>query len=172
MSSNDSVDYSVAQTVPAGHKIQGHVGRLIQCFDIDSIPAIEGWSKVEWLYDGSKILDEVKEEFKKDFGRSKETTDIVDALTTPPTKPYLLSRSVQLLVFQSGWSNLGDNCTVLIPVAMSGTIEAIIEEQTSRRRTTFTFTPNCEVMISGKSSIWIPGNSKVVCIMLGIGIRK
>jgi hypothetical protein len=77
MSSNDSVDYSVAQTVPAGAKIQGHVERLAQCFDIESIPAIKSatqrWSKVEWLYDGSKILDEVKEEFKKDF-RSEEVT--------------------------------------------------------------------------------------------------
>ena len=72
MSSNDSVDYSVAQTVPAGHKIQGHIIRLTQCFDIESIPARAGWSKVEWLYDGSKILDEIKEEFKKEFGRSQE----------------------------------------------------------------------------------------------------
>ena len=67
---------------------------------------------------------------------------------------------------------MGDNCTVLIPVAMSGTVEALIEEQTSRRQTTLTFTPNSEVMITGKSSIRIPGDSKVVCIMLGIGIRK
>jgi len=61
---------------------------------------------------------------------------------------------------------------VLIPVAMSGTIGATIEEQTSRRRTTLTFTPNSEVMITGKSSMWIPADSKVVCVMLGIGIRK
>jgi len=72
MSSNDSIDYSVAQTVLAGHTVQGHVERLTQCFDIESIPAREGWSKVEWVYDGSKILDEIKEEFKKEFGRSQE----------------------------------------------------------------------------------------------------
>jgi len=173
MSSSDNTDSSVAQTVLAGHKVQGHVERLKGCFDIDSIPEEAGWSKVEWgMYDGSKILDEIKAEFKKEFGRSRKTTDIVDALATPPTKPYLVSRSVQLLVFQSGWSNLGDNCTALIPVAMSGTIEAIIKEQTSQRQTTLTFTPNSEVMITGRSLIWIPDNSKVVCIMLGIGIAK
>ena len=76
MSSNDSIDYSVAQVVPAGHKVQGHVGRLTQCFDIECIPAGEGWSKVEWVHDGSKILDEVKEEFKKGFGRSQKVENI------------------------------------------------------------------------------------------------
>ena len=73
MSSSDNTDNSVAQTVLAGHKVQGHVERLTGCFDIESIPVGEGWSKVEWgMYDGSKILDEVKDEFKKEFGRSRK----------------------------------------------------------------------------------------------------
>jgi len=61
---------------------------------------------------------------------------------------------------------------VLIPVTMSGTIEANIEQRTSGRRTTFTFTPSSEVMIAGDCQIWIPDNCKVVCALLGIRIRE
>lgn len=72
MSTTGTVDYSVAQIVQAGHEVQGHVESLIPCVNIDSIPAGEGWSKVEWAYDGSKILDKIREEFKKEFNRSQE----------------------------------------------------------------------------------------------------
>jgi len=61
-------------------------------------------------------------------------TDIVDALAT-----YFVSRAVRLLVFQSGWSYLGKDYTVLIPIAMSDTIEATVEETKRQRRTIFTF---------------------------------
>ncbi len=71
MSSNDSEDYSVAQTIQAGHNVQGHVERLKQSFNIESIPAGEGWSEVTGVHEGSKILDDIKKEFKKDFGGSR-----------------------------------------------------------------------------------------------------
>jgi len=142
----------------------------VQCFNIESIPAGTGWSKVE-CKNGSQILDGIRKEFKKEWEESKIITDIIDALVSPSTKPnlYYLATSVQFLVFQSGWLNLGDECIVLILVAMSGTIEATIEERKSHRRTAITFTTNSEVLITGGCSMWIPDNSKVVCVLLGIG---
>ncbi|KAF7878957.1 hypothetical protein EAF04_000160 [Stromatinia cepivora] len=97
---------------------------------------------MEYEYDDSKILDKIREEFKKQFNRSQEITDIVDILVSSPKpskKQYFLARTVQLVVFQSGWSYLGNDCIVLIPAVMSGTIEATLEERTSHRQTTFTF---------------------------------
>lgn len=61
---------------------------------------------------------------------------------------------------------------MLIPAVMSGTIEATLEERTSHRRRTFTFAQSSEVIITGGCSMWIPENSKVVCVFLGIGIGK
>jgi hypothetical protein len=53
---------------------------------------------------------------------------------------------------------------VLIPAVMSGTIEATLEE--------LTFAQSSEVIIAGGCSMWIPENSKVVCVFLGVGIGK
>lgn len=61
---------------------------------------------------------------------------------------------------------------MLIPVTMSSVIEATIEQRKSRRRTTFTFTSSSEVMIAGDCQIWIPGECKVVCALLGIKIQE
>jgi len=72
MSTTSSVDYSVAQIVQAGPGVQVHVENLIPSVHIDSIPAGEGWAKVEGVSDGSKILDGVRGEFKKDFIGSQE----------------------------------------------------------------------------------------------------
>ncbi|CAD6440078.1 381995f3-698c-4ab0-a727-567ce6aceb10 [Sclerotinia trifoliorum] len=85
-------------------------------------------------------------------------------------KPYFVSRAIQFVVFQSGWSELGSNCVALIPVAMTGTMDAVIDENRSRRRTTLTFKLNIEVLISGGCSMCIPEKSKVVCVMLGVRI--
>ena len=92
--------------------------------------------------------------------------EVVTAFVNPPAKPYSIANSVQLLVFQSGWSDLGENCSVLIPVAMSDAFEATVQSQTSGRQTTLTIVQNSEVIISGNSLIWIPENSKVVCVLL------
>ncbi|KAJ8058370.1 hypothetical protein OCU04_012562 [Sclerotinia nivalis] len=96
----------------------------MQYFDIESIPIMEinNWSKVELVDDGPQILGEVKEAFEREFNRSQKVvvksinkdhtltsscilqiTNIIDALINPPTKPYFLAYSVQLLVFQGGW---------------------------------------------------------------------
>ena len=72
MSSSSGTDYSVAQTVQAGHKVQDRVKSLMDCFDIESISAGEGWSEVECTDDGPKILDEVRAEFKKEFNQSQK----------------------------------------------------------------------------------------------------
>lgn len=62
MSSSSTADNSVAQTVQAGDKVQGHVEGLMQYFDIESIPMMEitNWSKVELVGDGPQILGEVR----------------------------------------------------------------------------------------------------------------
>jgi hypothetical protein len=61
---------------------------------------------------------------------------------------------------------------VLIPVTMSDTIVATIEQRTSRLRTTVELTPDTEIMISGDCDIWIPDNCKAVCAFLGIRIQE
>ncbi|KAJ8068743.1 hypothetical protein OCU04_002440 [Sclerotinia nivalis] len=172
MSSSPAVDYSVARSVQAGDKVQHHVERLMQYVNIESIPTMEttNWTDVKLADGGPQILAEVREAFKREFNGSLKITDIVDALINPPLKPYFLSRAVQFVVFQSGWSNLGNNCIVLIPVALTGTMNAVIDENTSRRRTTLTFMPNTEVLISGGCSMCIPEKSKVVCVMLGVRV--
>lgn len=72
MSSSSGADRSVAQTVQAGDKVQGHVKSLMNCFDIDCIPEGEGWSEVECKDDGPKLLEEVREEFKKELNQSQK----------------------------------------------------------------------------------------------------
>lgn len=96
---------------------------------------------------------------------------------------------MQLLVFQDGQSKFDrlvgkDDCIVLIPVAISGSPVATvqepkgtqgstgIEEPKGGRRTILTFKTNSELMISGSCSILIPDRTKVVCVMLCIGKDK
>jgi hypothetical protein len=89
----------------------------------------------------------------------------------PGTK-YYLSRAVPLLEFPPGWSNLDtlvakDDCIVLIPVVISDLVVATIQDAKENRET-FTFQKNFECIISGKCSIWLPQESKVTCVALGI----
>jgi hypothetical protein len=72
MSTTGTVDHSIIQIIQTGHEVQRHIESLIPYINIESIPAGDGWSKVECVYDGSKILDEIREEFKKKFTRSPE----------------------------------------------------------------------------------------------------
>lgn len=106
-------------------------------------------------------------------------TDIVTAIVTRPaqSKTLYISRKVQLLVFQSGWSNLdelvGNNdCIVLIPVAMTRSPLATVADRASGRSTTITFTENSEVMVTGRGTIGMPEGSKVVCVVLCISGDK
>jgi hypothetical protein len=116
-----------------------------------------------------------------------QIADIVDAQVATPLEPsdrevttshkpskreYSLALPMQLLVFQSGWSYLGEHCIVLIPVAMSDTIEATIEQRTNTLRTGLKFTPGTEIIIAGGCQIWIPENCKAVCAFLGIRIQE
>jgi len=181
MSSSSGTDPSLARTLQAGHRVQGRVKSLMNCFDIGSIPAGERpegkrWSEVECTGDGPKVLDEVRAEFLKEFNRSHKITDIINEQVTTSIKPaereYSFTRPMQLLAFQSGWSYLGEHCIVLIPVTMSDTIEATIEQRSNTLRTALTFTPGTEIMISGDCQIWIPDNCKVVCGLLGIRIQE
>ena len=113
----------------------------------------------------------------------------MQAIITRPGKTFYLARKVQLLLFQKGQSIFDrlvgkDDCIVLIPVAISGSPMAIVqepkgtavshgaEEPKDGRRTTFTFKTNSELMISGRCSILIPDQTKVVCVMLCIGMDK
>jgi len=113
----------------------------------------------------------------------------VQAIITRPGKTFYLARKVQLLLFQKGQSIFdrlvgNDDCIVLIPVAISGSPMAIVqepkgtavshgaEEPKDGRRTTLTFKTHSELMISGRCSILIPDQTKVVCVMLCIGMDK
>jgi len=181
MGSSDGTDYpDLVQVVQSGDKVQELVNLLITYFHIESIPARRGWSKVTCLYDESKLLSEIKEAFRDEFIQSKKITDIAQAIITQTGKEFYLARKVQLLVFQDGWSNLDklvgkNDCIVLIPVAISGSPVPTVQEQKGskgERQTTLTFSTNSEVMISGRCSMWIPDETKVVCVVLCIGKDK
>jgi hypothetical protein len=80
-------------------------------------------------------------------------------------------------VFHSDWSTLeslvgeGD-CLILIPVAIIGSAEGKLEEQTTRRQTTVTFDVKSELFISGRCAIHVQPKSMVVCVVLSIGKDK
>jgi hypothetical protein len=95
----------------------------------------------------------------------------------PRLEKYYLSFVVRLLVFQSGWSNLGelvgkDACIILIPAIVVGSDAAVLEEQGTGRRTTFSFQADSELVISGRCSIKMQPANKVVCVVLSIGKDK
>lgn len=103
-----------------------------------------------------------------------QISDIVKTMVRHPGKVHYLSRRVSLLVFQSGWSELAEimgkeNCYILIPSVIKGSGEVTIEERSTGRRTTAKFELNSKLIIRGSSSLWLPPQSKVVCIVLGAG---
>ncbi|PVH70285.1 hypothetical protein DL98DRAFT_661243 [Cadophora sp. DSE1049] len=184
MSSSDDTDCSdLVQTALSGDKVRVLTESLLPYFTLESLPVGIGWSKVECLYDESKALAAVREAYMDEFVRSEKITDTVQAIITRPGKTCYLARKVQLLVFQKGQSIFDrlvgkDDCIVLIPVAISGSPMAIVqepkgtEESKGGRKTTLTFKTNSELMISGRCSIVIPDQTKVVCVMLCIGMDK
>lgn len=174
MNSSSDSDYSdLVQAVQSDQEVQQVVKSLASYFSLDSIPKKDGYSEVECLYDVSPALEKVREKFKQEYV-DKKISDIVKTIVPRPGKVHYLSRGVSLLVFQSGWSNLADikgkdNCCILIPVAVEGSGEATIEERSTVRRTTAKFEINSKLIISGRSSLWLPPQSKVVCVVLGAG---
>lgn len=176
-SEDDCLD--ILQTAPYGDKVQLLAEILTRYFRLETIPDKRAYSKVECMEDESKVLDEVREEFKKEFVRSQKITNIVQAIVPSSEKKYYMSLGVRLLVFQNGLSNLVDlapetDCIILIPVSMAGAGEATLYEPTGRQRQmNFTFKTNSElVIISGRCSVDVPPNNKVVCVVLCIGKDK
>lgn len=107
----------------------------------------------------------------------------------PPQKTFYIAREVQLRVFQNGWSDMAqlvgkNDCIVLIPVAISGSAgasgsaetsvsaEAWVQETAGQRKTTLKLSKNSENMIAGRCSIWMPEQTKVVCVVLCISKNK
>jgi len=199
MASSSGTDYSdLVQAAKSGHKVQQLIADLSRYFSIEAIANKEGYSKVDCAYDESKVLGEVREEFKKEFVQSKKVvinplvktwvnaiqlTDIVQAIVSRPKKKYYLSYGVRLLAFQSGLSNLGelvvnkDDCIILIPVFIIGSATGTLEEEgteegATARRTTFTCEVGSELIMSGRCSINMQPESKAVCVVLTIGKDK
>jgi len=177
MTSVGGIDYSdLVQAAQPSHEVQNLIEGLMEYFNINSIPEKEGWSKVECSFDEPNALDSIRKEFIKEFDGS-EIINIIKTIVSPPGKTYYLSRKVQLLAFQSGWSKLDDlvgkdDCIILIPVAISSSIEATIQEERTERRTTFVVTTNSELIITGRCSMWIPPKSKIVCVVFCVAKDK
>lgn len=73
MTSSSSTDYSdLVQTAKSGHKVRSLVEDFPRYFRVENITEGEGYSKVDCLYDESSVLEEIREEFKKEFVRSKK----------------------------------------------------------------------------------------------------
>ncbi|KAF7877558.1 hypothetical protein EAF04_001233 [Stromatinia cepivora] len=179
MTSSSNADCSdLVQAAQPGQIIQGFVKDLTQYFHPESIPEKEGCSRVKCPYDISKTLENIKEEFRKELGRSKEIFDIIKTIVPRPKKSYYMSSIVQLLVFQAGCSNFEelmvgkDDCIILIPVIIVGSAVGIIEEQVSGRRTTITFDTKFGLIISGQCLLYMKAESKAVCVVLSIGKDK
>merc|ERR1711964_380299 len=174
MDSSSNSDLSdLVQAVQSDQELQQVVGTLASYFGIDSIPENDGYSEVRCSYDVSPALEKVRDEFKKEYV-AKKISDIVKTMVRHPGKVHYLSRRVSLLVFQSGWSELAEimgkeNCYILIPSVIKGSGEVTIEERSTGRRTTAKFELNSKLIIRGSSSLWLPPQSKVVCIVLGAG---
>jgi hypothetical protein len=79
MASNDTTDYSdLAQVAEPARKVQDLIESLAAYFDIMSIPEKEGYTNVECIYDESTVLNEVRDEFKKEPARSKKVSRCLD----------------------------------------------------------------------------------------------
>ncbi len=79
---------------------------------------------------------------------------------------------VDLVGFQ-GESNLvemagPDVCHILIPIVIEGTREATLEDPETGRQTTITFKEKSELIVSGRVTIWVEPQSKIICIALAI----
>lgn len=110
-----------------------------------------------------------------------QIANIVALIVGPPQKTLHLSRGVALLAFQKGSSNLEkivgkDNCGIFIPIDIVGSGEATLEETVledkSSRSTTFKFQTGSELLITGRCSIWLPAQSKILCVVLCTGKDK
>jgi len=64
------------------------------------------------------------------------------------------------------------DCLILIPVAILGSDEGSIEEQTTRQQKTVTFDVKSNLFISGRCAIYVQPESMVVCVVLSIGKDK
>ena len=73
MTSSSGTDcLDLVQAVKSGHNVQTLVEDLLRYFTVETITDGEGYSTVDCVYDASKALDEIREEFKKEFVRSKK----------------------------------------------------------------------------------------------------
>lgn len=75
MSSSGSTDSSdLVQIAKSSTNMQRLAEDLTRYFNPKDIVAANHFAKVECVYSETKVLDEVKEEFKTEFRRSKEVT--------------------------------------------------------------------------------------------------
>jgi hypothetical protein len=75
MTSSSSTDCSdLVQVAKSSHKVQCLAEDLTRYFNPKDIVAATHFAKVECAYDETKVLDEVKEEFKREFRKSKKVT--------------------------------------------------------------------------------------------------
>lgn len=198
MTSNSAADINthhadVVHTLHPGPELKAAVENLTPYFAIESIAEKEGYSKVECLDDISASLEKVKEEFKKEFvpkvckifsGKTSanqsvhwQVLDLVRKSFFRDGTKFYLSRAVHLLVFQSGWSSLEklvaeDDCMILIPVAISGLGASTIRDRTTQREMAVTFEVMNELAIAGRCSIWLPQQSKIVCVVLCVAAKE
>jgi hypothetical protein len=196
MASSNSTDCpDLVQAAKAGDKVQRLVQDLPGYFRVEDIVVATGYSKVQCVHDESQVLAKVREEFKKELGRSKkvlikpidkdinglvDTPQIFDILQTiipSEEKKYYITFGLRLLVFQSGLSSLEglvgkDDCIILIPAVIIGPATATLEEQGTGRRTTFEFKVGSEFILSGQCSMEMQPESKAVCVVLSIGRNK
>jgi len=184
MTSHDGTDCTdLLQATKAGDKVKQLIQGLRHSFRVEDITPKEGYSDGDGK---SRIPEDIREEFKKEFVRSKKLLDIIKAIIPPPTpKKYYLSYGVRLLLFRSGWSNLEelvvnkDDCVILIPVyiigSATGTLKeraTVPEEEATVRKTTFICEVGSELVVGGRCSIAMEQESEVVCVVLTMGKDK
>lgn len=63
------------QSAKSGHKVQQLVADLPRYFSVETVANRASYSKVDCIYDESKILEEIREEYKKEFVRSKRVIE-------------------------------------------------------------------------------------------------
>ena len=73
MASSVDTDFSgLVQTAQPARRVQILVESLVAYVDTESIPAVDGYSKVECMHDETEVLDKIREEFKREPARSKK----------------------------------------------------------------------------------------------------
>jgi len=175
MTSSGDVDCSdLVQATKSGHRVQHLINDLPRYFDVEAIAPGPCYSKVECVDDVSKVLDKIKDEFKKELlVKTKKIARIVKAIVPSPKNKYYISPGVRLLVFQDGLSTLEklvneNDCIVLIPVVILGSAVGTVQEQETGRQVTITFEVESELVISGRCSIYVQPESKAVCVVLSV----